>query len=512
MTQIKLKKLLSKKKETAALVKAMIEVVNVPVSIQDVDGVVLLDTVSDEAQGKYPVTCQGELIGWTTGPKQAEAIAALLSHLANKEAEKETLADETLERYREINLLYHIGETIGACLDTAEIPQLVLTEANRVIRAEMSAVLLPRIDGPDELVTQAGFGVGDSVEALVSVAGPLIEQIRHTGRPDITACAPTDVTPLNAILGVPIKTQTQVLGVVLLGRLAGQTAFTASEEKLAMALASQAAIALERARLYQQEIKRQRLEQELEVGRQIQLSLLPARNPQAAGWEFAASYQAARQVGGDLYDFFELPGESPQLGMLIADVTGKGVPAALFMAFCRAIIRTEAMNSHNPATVLEQANRLIVMDNRSRMLLSAFYCILDIETGRLIYTNAGHNWPLWMRIATDECQELRAQGFVLGFLAGITLEEHRVDVAPGDLLVFYTDGVTEARNAAGELFGEERLQAVVKANFAANAKEVCQMVLEALKIFVGDTPPSDDITLLIVKRQNLPALNLDDSP
>jgi len=116
-----------------------------------------------------------------------------------------------------------------------------------------------------------------------------------------------------------------VLGVVLLGRLAGQPVFTASDEKLALALASQAAIAIEQAQLYQQEIKRQRLEQELELARQIQLGLLPASYPALPGWEFAAIYQAARQVGGDLYDFFELPADSPQLGLLIADVTGKGV-------------------------------------------------------------------------------------------------------------------------------------------------------------------------------------------
>jgi sigma-B regulation protein RsbU (phosphoserine phosphatase) len=138
------------------------------------------------------------------------------------------------------------------------------------------------------------------------------------------------------------------------------------------------------------------------VARQIQLSLLPASYPKLPGWEFAAVYQAARQVGGDLYDFIELPAASPQLGLLIADVTGKGVPAALFMAFSRTIIRTEAMISRNPATVLERANRLIVHDNRSRLLLTAFYCLLDSHTGRLIYANAGHN--LYGCRPPGECQ------------------------------------------------------------------------------------------------------------
>jgi sigma-B regulation protein RsbU (phosphoserine phosphatase) len=367
-------------------------------------------------------------------------------------------------------------------------------------------VLLPGAEGQEELEIQASFGDSPHVEALMRAAQPLAEQVRHQARPDISTSSVTTSEPIGAILGAPIKTQEQVLGVVLLGRLSGQPVFTAGDEKLVMAVAGQAAIAIERTRLYLQEIQRQRLEQELAVGRQIQLSLLPAAHPELPGWEFAASYQAARQVGGDLYDFLELANESPQLGLLIADVTGKGVPAALFMAFSRAIIRTEATASRSPATVLERANRLIVHDNRSKLLLSAFYGMLDIHSGQLIYANAGHNPPLWLRNATAECQELAARGVVLAAFKDIPLEECQIEVAPGDLLIFYTDGVTEAMNATGQMFGEERLQAIVRANAGASAEQVCQAVLQALEDFTKDTPPSDDITLLVVKRQRVTAV------
>lgn len=500
MTRLKLKKLLSNKKEVTTIVCDLIQALNAPVSIYDADGVVLIGIPSHEAKEKYPIICQGEVVGWTRGEEQGGLIAALLTHLVEKEAEKDTLADETLERYRELNLLYHIGETIGASLDSGEILQSVLVEANRIIRADVSTMLLPSTDGQDELETQASLGVTEYVEELTRAAQHLIDQVRRKARPDIITFSPSG--PISTILGAPLKTQERVLGVVLLGRLAGQPVFTASDEKLVMALTSQAAIAIERTRLYQQEIKRQRLEQELEVARQIQLSLLPASYPVLPGWEFAAVYQAARQVGGDLYDFFELPAESSQLGLLIADVTGKGVPAALFMAFSRAIIRTEAMINHNPATVLERANRLIVHDNRSQLLLTAFYCLLDSHTGRLIYANAGHNWPLWLQATTGECQELTARGIVLGAFREIPLEERQIDLAPGDLLIFYTDGITEAMNAANEIFSQQRLQATVTANSDASAEQVCQAVLEAVKDFTGDTPVSDDITLLVVKRQN----------
>jgi signal transduction histidine kinase len=261
MTHVKLKRLVSKKKEAAAIVSGLIQAIDAPVSIHDVDGAVLAGAPPPEAREKYPITCQGEVIGWTEGQERAGLIAALLTHLADKEAEKETLADETLERYREINLLYHIGETIGASLDSGEILQSVLIEANRVIRADVSAMLLPGPDGRDELETQASLGVTEYMETLVRAAHPLSEQVRHKAHPDIITFAPTE--PISAILGAPLKIQEQVFGVVLLGRLAGQPVFTASDEKLVMALTSQAAIAIERTRLHQQEIKRQRLEQEL---------------------------------------------------------------------------------------------------------------------------------------------------------------------------------------------------------------------------------------------------------
>jgi sigma-B regulation protein RsbU (phosphoserine phosphatase) len=293
--------------------------------------------------------------------------------------------------------------------------------------------------------------------------------------------------------------------VILLGRRAGQPMFTAGDEKLLMALAGQAAIAIERARLHLEEVKRQRLEEELAIGRQIQLSLLPDACPVVPGWDFAAFYQPARLVGGDLYDFIELPGEPRQLGLVIADVTDKGVPAALFMAFSRTIIRIESMSGrrHNPAATLMRANRSIVRDIRSasRLFLSAFYAILDPHSGRLTYANGGHNWPLWVRAATREVQPLRARGMLLGIFPDIELEEHEIQIAPGDLIVFYTDGVTEAKNVDGDMFEEERLGSVASADPEASAQQVVQSIVEAVQSFIGSAPQSDDLTIFVVKRQ-----------
>jgi serine phosphatase RsbU (regulator of sigma subunit) len=430
-----------------------------------------------------------------------------LTLLLGQALETRDLARETLDRYREINLLYTVGETIGGCLDPEEIPQLVLGEAKRIIDAEGGLVLLPPslTAGEGDLEVRASFGPASSIQTLSRVCRYIADEVYLTSRPAIVTNLPGDPLRAGPILCAPLKTRERVLGVILLGRLAGEQVFTAGDEKLLMALAGQAAIALETARLHQEEIKQQRIVEELAIARQIQLSLLPEACPVVPGWEFAAAYQPARVVGGDLYDFLELPGEPRRLGLVIADVTDKGVPAALFMAFSRTIVRTEAMSSRNrnPAATLSRANRSIVRDiqSDSRLFLSAFYATLDTVSGRLVYANGGHIWPLWLRSASGEVQPLAARGIVLGVFSDIELEEREIEVAPGDMLVFYTDGVTEARGSDGQMFDEERLRAAVASNPEASAQQVLQAIVEAVEAFVGDIPQSDDLTLFVIKRR-----------
>lgn len=266
-------------------------------------------------------------------------------------------------------------------------------------------------------------------------------------------------------------------------------------------MANQAAMAIEQARLKQDEITMHTLEKELALGRQIQLSLLPSAPPVVPGWEFATLYEAAREVGGDFYDFFELPGEPGRLGMVIADVTGKGVPAALFMARSSAVIRSAGLQVDSPSTTLMQVNESILKkDKPAELLLTAFYAVLDTSRGRLVYANGGHCRPLWFQAATGTFQELASRSVILGALDRIELEEREIEVEPGDLLVLYTDGVTEAMDANGELFGKRRLQAVVGTDAGASAQQLLEAVVDAVQAFTGPDSQSDDIALLVVKR------------
>lgn len=253
-------------------------------------------------------------------------------------------------------------------------------------------------------------------------------------------------------------------------------------------------------RFMDEEVQRQRLEQELRIGRQIQRSLLPRQLPERSGWEFAAFYQSARQIGGDLYDVILVADNPDILHLVIADVTGKGVPAALFMAFSRTILRTESRTNPSPSAVLHQANHAVVQDMGSRLFLSAFFATLDTRQGRLCYANAGHDWPLWFRAATGQVEPLAVSGLLLGVLPHVTPPEAEIDLAVGDVLVLYTDGVTEARDKRGEMFGEDRLAAAIKAIAHCSAQEIVDRIAAAVAHITGDTPPNDDLTLMVIKR------------
>jgi serine phosphatase RsbU (regulator of sigma subunit) len=297
----------------------------------------------------------------------------------------------------------------------------------------------------------------------------------------------------------PLVVDTRAIGVLVLNDREPRI-LDADDRRFLQLMANQAAIAIENARLHEEEVARQRMEDELEIGRKIQLGLLPDSNPNVPGYEFGVLYQAAQQVGGDFYDYCWVPGEDDVLGLLIGDVSGKGVPAALFMAMCRTAVRAAALSGRSPAETLTAANTWIEKDNREGFFLSAICASLDPESGSLLYANAGHNRPLLIRTENGEIEELRARGIILGVMESVEIEEERIELRGGDALVFYTDGITEAFNAAGEPFGIERLSAVLASNTEASAQELATAVEDALRRFTGAEPQADDFTLVALKR------------
>lgn len=254
-------------------------------------------------------------------------------------------------------------------------------------------------------------------------------------------------------------------------------------------------------RLIEEEVKRQRMEQELVIGQRIQLSLLPRGCPQVPGWEFAAGYRAAREVGGDLYDFIASPLNPAEVHVVVADVTGKGVPAALYMAVSRTVLHTQALEGRSPSEALQRTNDFIRQDAQSPLFLSAFYLALETDTACARYANAGHNPPFWLHNATGEIELLHARGLLLGAFDGFLNEERTCTLEPGDFLVLYTDGITEARNTQGKFFEDEGLHAVVASRPWGSADELMQAIVSAVDGFTGDAPQSDDFTVIVIRRQ-----------
>lgn len=265
-------------------------------------------------------------------------------------------------------------------------------------------------------------------------------------------------------------------------------------------LADQIISALKSAEVYQQTLDLQKIEQELKLAGQIQTSFLPNTQPQISGWQLSARLDAARQTSGDFFDFIPLP--ENRLGIVIADVADKGTGAALYMALSRTLIRTYAFEYEmEPDLALTAANRRILDDTRSDLFVTVFYGILDPASGMFIYCNAGHNPPFLLRGSNGKSpQALRSTGIPLGMFEDFNWKRVSIQIDPGDVLLLYTDGVTEAQDTKNELFGEERLIEIAKNNPGHTADALRRSVIAGINNFVGDAPQADDITLIILKR------------
>lgn len=236
---------------------------------------------------------------------------------------------------------------------------------------------------------------------------------------------------------------------------------------------------------------------ELEIARGIQQRLLPQTAPKIEGMDLAAHNEPAREVGGDFYDF--IPVMEDNLGLVIADVSGKGMPAAMFMGLSRTIIRASATGDPAATNAIKQANELICRDSTSGMFVTLFYAVLNTRWKRLRYVNAGHNPPMVFRKGSDEPIFLRAKGIALGVAHEIDLQELSIDLASGDTLVMYTDGITEAINEQEEAFGLERLIQVILSCRGWSSQAIIDQVQQEVISFAGSQPQFDDITLMILK-------------
>lgn len=401
-----------------------------------------------------------------------------------------------------------------------------------------------RLAGDDDLVRSLAAGqtfvtIDTSDPNLAQYWRPILkdaEPAEDAGEKQLPSLAA--VLQGKVLLALPLISKAELVGLMVVDYHGTEQRFTQRWLSILMGIAGQAAVAVENDRLLREMAEQERTRQELGVARRIQASFLPEGCPKLPGWELASLWRSARQVGGDFYDFVPLPPDEamdserpprhsaaieeagqarpqPQpsgwvpapftpdgrLGIVVADVADKGVPAALFMVLTRTLIRTVAIDGRPPARALSRANDLILSDARSDLFVTTFYAILEPLSGQVCYTNAGHMPAIVVRAADGTATVLRSHGLALGILPEVGLPEETVFIEPADILILYTDGVVEATDAEQQMFGQERLIDIAQRHRDQTAEELVETISDEIAAFVGETAQFDDLTLVVAKRK-----------
>lgn len=434
-------------------------------------------------------------------PDARKALQVLASHLA--------VAIENATLYREsrwyaglLGSLYEIGKETASILDLDELLHRLAEIVKSVIDYEMFGILLLE-EGTDELVLRKAVRYGTSGEKTrIRVGQGLCGAAAQSKLPVLVGNVLEDPRYLPLIpetrseLVIPLIHKDRLVGVFDL-ESSVLNRFTEEHVKVLTPLASQVAVAIENARLVD-ELRRneERLAKELRIAESVQHGLFPEECPTGPGWEAAAQFWPARELGGDLYDFYDLA--DGRLGVAVGDVSGKGVPAALYGAFASGFVRARAFERRRPADLLRRSNRAL-----NRRGVEGFYCtlayaLLDFGAGNLVLANSGLPLPLHYRRASGRCQALEVAGLPLGMFPESEYDEIEVSIASGDVLVLYTDGVSEAYNGR-EPYGRARLQALVEQRADAAATEIAAAITSDLEAFLEGAESDDDVALVVVK-------------
>jgi hypothetical protein len=453
----------------------------------------------------------------------AEHVATLLTELASKEYELDDLSQEILDSYEEVNLFYDLSTALKRARTVGDVCRIVLEKACEIIRSRRASILL--LDrGGREMHLAAAIGIpesehdsirirpgeGISGRVLESRTPRLVDDVKglpagllknyetYTSQSFISVPLCVD----DGSGGMEVRALTgrtwvsgageRAIGVINLTDKPDGREFTSGELKLLAALASQAAVFIENIRLIE-------VEKELGIAREIQAGFLPDDPPALPGLDLAGRCIPARNVGGDYYDFLH-DAATGEIAVLVADVSGHNVASALMMAVARSAIRHELQRTPDPGPALRSVNRTLYDElSRAELFLSIFCLRVDPDRQRIRFASAGHNPPLLLRAADGEVLTLDANGLLTGVLRDVDFTEESLSVRPGDVLLLYTDGITEAVNRRGELFDVKRLESVLRAAAGLPAQGILDRVFAEVGRFAAGVPQADDMTAIALK-------------
>jgi sigma-B regulation protein RsbU (phosphoserine phosphatase) len=476
----------------------------------------------------WPILLFGLLLasvaGWIfTALRQARRIRIL------ERSKEEIQVEETLV----FDFLHGLGEAFSETIRPHDLHRLIVEGATRILDAHGGALYMadrtgtkltpafiskgcpPLVDVPPHILQQAAstpvalesylrlhsVALGDGVIGRVWQTGEAVCLNEFSEAPELAKLRGTAFGTASVMIASLLYGK-QNMGVLALGNGPKDAPFSQSDFVVFKSIAEQSAFALYNAIIYSEANEKKRLDHDLEIARDIQRVLLPAEPPSVNGFEISGINVPARQVSGDYFDYIKVDEE--RLGVAIADVSGKGVPASLIMAICRSVLRSQAAQNPSPADVLRKVNRQLYPDIKEDMFISMAYLILDHARNGVTLARAGHDAPLLYKRASQTVTPLKPPGMVVGIDSGNVFDritgDFPVQLERDDCLVLYTDGVTEALDTDGNEFGVERTIQSVRASAANGAQAIIARLIDDLRNFVGSQPQNDDITLISIRK------------
>jgi serine phosphatase RsbU (regulator of sigma subunit) len=406
----------------------------------------------------------------------------------------------------ELSVLNELATAIGALNNSEEVIRKIISRSLRAVSAEQGVITLVDEEPNQPMKTLIRTMVSSSEHGQYHFNQTLLGWMILNKKALLVNDPPSDERfrgiawdgSVNSVLCVPMLTRSTLKGVLTVYNKKGGKGFTEDDQRILSIIAAQSAQVVENARLYEEERNLLKMQQEVKLASQIQADLLPKKFPSLSGYDIAGATFPARTIGGDYFDFISV--DEHKLAICLGDVSGKGLPAALLMANLQASLRSQTYNGNSVKECIARCNHQLFQSTSPEKFATLFYGILDTQNHTLTYCNAGHELPFLIS-GSGEPVRLNEGGTMIGIMDGFPFEEAVVAFQPGDMLVSYSDGVTEAMNEIKEQFGESKLGDLIKENVGVPAEKVIEEIIKAVRTHAGEAPQYDDITALVVRRE-----------
>lgn len=428
----------------------------------------------------------------------------------DKRSLKTTEREKRLQRrIKELSTLYEISKLLTSAMELNEVLNLIVKTTAQTINVKACGLRLLD-ENTGEMVLKAAYGLSQDyiLKGRIFAWKGVYRDVISNGRVAMVYDVATDprFEYTEEAVEEGIKSMLSV-GLLIRGKPIGALSvytdrhhhFTKEQIQIFKGIANEAASVIEKAILYEERFEKQRIEQELATAAKIQVNLMPQEIPKLKGFKIAAKNVPSRMIGGDFYDF--IPFSNSHLGIVIADVSGKGIPGAILMASARASLRAYLEDPHEVKDAIAKLNRVLCRDTQSDQFVTLFYGMLDPNDKTFTYTNAGHNPPLLFR--EDKIIQLEKGGLILGVFPNTIYEEEKINLQENDLLVLYTDGITEAQNN-DEYFGIKRLSQIINKYKLTDPEVIVEKILNEVSEFDDNSSPADDTTIVVLKFDNKP--------